>query len=111
MKRRAFLKLLGIAPFAPSVLAAKEKLLPKDPEIAIGQTHDWIFLGESADYTTIEVDYNLRFIGESACMGMPDVGSLYSEKFPNSPVRTWIYKGPIKGWMPYIKEESYENQS
>lgn len=45
MKRRDFLKILTVAPLAPSVLAAIPAL-PKTPEKLIGNSIDWVMYDE-----------------------------------------------------------------
>ena len=69
MKRRDFLKLLGIAPLAPSVLAAKEKLL-KPPEK---------FVGSGIDGVMYEYDEALIFGSSSNCFLIWDGYNLTSQ--------------------------------
>ena len=48
MKRRDFLKFIGLAPLAPSVLATIPAL-PKPPEKLVGNSIDWFWFDEEPD--------------------------------------------------------------
>ena len=62
MKRRDFLKLLGIAPFAPSALATIPAL-PKPPEKFVGSSMDYVFYNEKPDCVDwLEISNTVRYI-------------------------------------------------
>lgn len=76
MKRRDFLKILGIAPVSPSLLN-----ILKVPET------DNLALSPMPDKPLIEFNKN------------PAIGQLYWQYFADEPGKMWVYTGHPQGWM------------